>query len=82
MKTLDNTSTQAVSGGVNLTCREALIKDVTDFDFELEPSKYCSKAQFTTYVLAMVDLEYSKKWVGAKKVDDDFMINVISGLNL
>lgn len=82
MKILDNKSTQSVSGGTNLTCREALIKDVTDFDFDLEPSRYCSKAQFTTYVLAMVDLEYSKKWVGAKNADDEFMINIISGLNL
>lgn len=82
MKILNNQSIQSVSGGVNLTCKEALIKDVTDFDFDLEPSQYCTKEQFTTYALAMVDLAYSKKWVGANQADDQFMINIINGLNL
>lgn len=82
MKILDKKSTQAVSGGVNLTCREALIKDVTDFDFDLKPSMYCTKAQFTTFALAMVDLAYSKEMVDLDEIDDAVMINMINGLSL
>tara|TARA_R110002110_G_scaffold415858_2_gene658574 strand:- start:9357 stop:9602 length:246 start_codon:yes stop_codon:yes gene_type:complete len=81
MKNLDLREQLLVSGGHS--CKEALELNETDWDFDLEPSVYCTKAQFTTYAMGAVDVLYTPGFFTASEQEqDDMMLGMIRGLNI
>ncbi|MCS5711972.1 hypothetical protein [Candidatus Berkiella aquae] len=78
MRLLVKNDLNAISGG--LTCEQALIREIEDFDFDFVPAEYCTKAQFTKYGLAMIDKFYEPN--GWESLTEQTAIDFIKSLNL
>jgi hypothetical protein len=65
----------AISGGS--PCEDALIRSVVNFD--INPTLYCTKPEFTKYALAYIDKIYELK---SDVLSDEDEIDLIKSLRL
>lgn len=78
MRLLVENDLNAISGG--LSCEQALIREIEDFDFDFIPAEYCTKAQFTKYALAVIDKFYEPN--GWESLTEQSEIDLIKSLHL
>ncbi|MBS0288564.1 MAG: hypothetical protein JSS07_00835 [Proteobacteria bacterium] len=76
MRLLLKRDLNSISGGS--LCEDALIRDIQDFDFN--PNQFCTKPEFTKYVLALVDKFYELNHWG--DLTDQMEIDLIKSLHL
>lgn len=78
MRLLVKNELNTISGGY--TCEEALIRDVEDFDFEFNPTQYCTKSEFTQYTVALINKIYEPS--GWENLTEQTEIEIIKSLHL